>query len=110
MVSWTHSIFVRQSTGVADEPDLLAWHALHAIVEHPVLMTIRNADASSRKQACQPAFSAAPPAYLVPFLARQQRLGRDRRLVWDVILTAPAVSRHREDQINIGRIYVLTPR
>ncbi|GEM_PF-7097101 len=48
--------------------------------------------------------------YLVSFLARQHRLGRDQRLVWDVLLTAPATSRHWEYQTNIGRIYVLTPR
>ncbi|WP_292430986.1 hypothetical protein [Mesorhizobium sp.] len=65
-----------------------------------VLMTIRN----GRKQTCQPTFSAAPSAYLVPFLPRQHCLGRDRRLVRDVILAAPAGGRDPEDQINIGPI------
>ena len=37
---------------LADEPDLVARHALHAIVEHPVLMAIRKADTASRKEAC----------------------------------------------------------
>lgn len=54
--------------------------------------------------------SAAPPADLVPSLTRQHHLGRDRRLVRDVIFAAPAGGRDREDQINIGRIDVLPPR
>jgi hypothetical protein len=29
---------------LADEPDLVAGHALHTIIEHAVLMAIRNPD------------------------------------------------------------------
>jgi len=47
---------------LADEPDLLARHALHAIVEHPVLMALRNADTTSRKEACEPTSGAPTPA------------------------------------------------
>ena len=70
---------------LANEPDLVARHALHAIVEHPVLMAIRNADAASCKVACQPTSGAASPADLLPFLIGQHRIGRDRRPVRDVI-------------------------
>ena len=34
---------------LADEPDLVARHALHAVIEHPVLMAIRNADTAGRE-------------------------------------------------------------
>ena len=95
---------------LANEPDLVARHAWHAIVEHPVLMAIRNADAASCKGACQPTSGAASPADLLPFLIGQHRIGRDRRPVRDVILAAPARLRDGEDQGNIGRIDVLASR
>ena len=34
----------------ADEPDLVARHALHAIIEHTVLMTVRHAHAAGREE------------------------------------------------------------
>ena len=45
----------------ADEPDFVARHALHAIIKHAVLMTVRNANAAGRKETCQPALCAPPP-------------------------------------------------
>ena len=54
---------------LTDEPDLVAWHALHAIVEHPVLVAIGNANATRRKATCQATFGAAPPCYLLPCLS-----------------------------------------
>ena len=42
-------------------PDLIARHASHAMVEHPVLVAFRNADTAGREQACQPTSGAAPP-------------------------------------------------
>ena len=44
-----------------NEPDLVAGHALHAIVAHPVLVAVGHANTASRKQAGQPAFGATPP-------------------------------------------------
>jgi hypothetical protein len=66
-------------------------------------MAIRNADAASCQVACQPTSGAASPADLLPFLIGQHRIGRDRRPVRDVRLTAPARLRDGEDQGNIGR-------
>ena len=48
-------------SSLADEPDFVAWHALHAVIEHPVLVAIRNADTTSREEACQPTFGSAAP-------------------------------------------------
>jgi hypothetical protein len=45
---------------LADEPDLVARHALHTVVKHPVLMAIRNADMAGREETCQPTFGAPP--------------------------------------------------
>jgi len=50
----------------ANEPDLVARHALHAIIEHTVLMTLRNADAAGSKEARQPTFRASSPTDLLP--------------------------------------------
>lgn len=41
---------------LADEPDFVARHELHTIVEHPVLMAIRNPDTAGCEDTCQPAF------------------------------------------------------
>ena len=46
----------------SDEPDLVPRHALHAIIEHAVLMAIRNADTAGCEETCQPTFGAQPPA------------------------------------------------
>src|ERR1044071_5512447 len=95
---------------LADKPDLIARHALHAIVEHPVLMGVRNTDTASRKEACQPTSGAPSPADLLPSLTRQHGVGRDRRVIGDVILAAFAGLRDGKDQGDIGRIDVLASR
>ena len=46
---------------LADEPDLVARHALHAIIEHAALMTVRHADATGCEEAGQPTLCAPPP-------------------------------------------------
>jgi hypothetical protein len=51
----------------ADEPDFIAWHALHAIVEHAMLMAIGYADTAGRKETGQPTFGASPPTDLFHF-------------------------------------------
>jgi hypothetical protein len=63
---------------LTDEPDLVARHALHTIIEHPVLMAIGNADTAGREETCQPTFGAPPPADLLPFPSRQQSFSRER--------------------------------
>ena len=37
---------------LADEPDLVAGHALHTIIEHAVLMAIRNPDTAGCEETC----------------------------------------------------------
>ena len=55
-----HVVFLLASRpAFADEPDLVARHALHTIVEHAVFVAIRNADTASREETCQPTFGAA---------------------------------------------------
>ena len=44
---------------LADEPDLVARHALHTIIEHPMLMTVRNPNTAGREATAQPALG--PP-------------------------------------------------
>ena len=81
-----HIIFLlaRRST-FADEPDLVARHALHAIVAHAVLMAIGDTNSASREEACKLAFRAPPPTDLLPFCVSQRRFGGDGRLFWDVV-------------------------
>lgn len=95
---------------LADKPDLVTRHALHAVVEHPVLMTFRDADPASREEAGQPPLGAAPPANLPSSVVGQHRLSGHRWLVGHVVLAAPAGLGDREDQANIGRVDVLASR
>jgi hypothetical protein len=104
LVSSTHNIFARQSTESAYEPDLVARHALNTIIEHAVLVAIRDADTASREEACQPTFCPAPPADPLPFLFHQLRFSRDRRLIGDVVFAWLSSLRDGEDQCNVGGI------
>ena len=94
----------------ANEPDLLARHALHTIIEHPVLMAIGNADTAGREETCQPTFCAPPPADLLPFPSRQHRFSRERGLIRDVVFARLSCLGDGEDQGNVGGIDVLAPR
>jgi len=54
-----HIVFLLASRpAFADEPDLVARHALHTIIAHAMLMAIRNADTAGREETCQPTFGA----------------------------------------------------
>ena len=77
------------------------------IIEHPMLMAIRNPNTAGREEACQPTFSSPTPADLFPFPLGQHRLGSNRRLVRDVVFAAFSSFRDGEGQGNIGRIDVL---
>ena len=95
---------------LADEPDLVARHALHTIIEHPVLMTIGDADTAAREETCQPTLGAPPPADLLPFLSGQQSFSGERRLIRDMVFARLSSLRDGEDQGNVGGIDVLAPR
>jgi len=73
-------------------------------------MTIGHADTAGREKTCQPTFGAPPPTDPLPFPPIQQRFGSDRGLIRDVVLAGLAGFRDGEDQTNVGRINVLTPR
>lgn len=106
-----HIVFLLSSRPpLANEPDLLARHAQHAIIEHPVLMAIRNTDTAGREETGQPTFGTPPPADLLPFLIGQYRLGGDWGPVGDVVLAAPSGFRDGEDQRDVGWVDVLAPR
>ena len=106
-----HIVFLLAGrSAFADEPDLVARHALHSVIEHAVLMAIRHADTAGREETCQPAFRAPPPANLSPFSSSQQRFGSDRELIRDVVLAGPSRLRDGEDQSNVGEINVLASR
>jgi hypothetical protein len=94
----------------ADEPDLVAWHALHSVIEHAVLMAIGNADAAGREETCQPTFSAASPADPSPFSSSHQRFNSDRLSIRNVIFAGPPGLRDGEDQSNVGGIDILASR
>ena len=48
-----HIVFLfARRPAFADEPDLVARHALHTIVAHAVLVAIRYANTSSREETC----------------------------------------------------------
>ena len=94
----------------ADEPDFVARHALHTIIEHSVLMAIRNADTAGREETGQPTFCAAPPIDPLPFSSSQQRFGRDWGLIRDVVFAGLSGLRDGEDQGNVGGIDVLASR
>src|SRR4029077_8626670 len=94
----------------ADEPDFVARHALHAIIKHAVLVTVRNANQASCEAACQPALCAPPPIDPSPFLFRQRRFGGNRRLIREAVLARPSGLGVRKDQSDVGGIYILAPR
>src|SRR3978361_629933 len=73
-----HIVFLLASRpAFADEPDLVARHALHTIIAHAVLMAIRNADPAGREETCQPTFGAPPPVDPLPLRSGQQHFSSD---------------------------------
>src|SRR5271154_5881043 len=94
----------------ADEPNLVARHALHAVVVHAVLMAIRKADASGCKETCQPTFGASPPVDPSPFPFGQQGFSRDWKSIRHAIFALPSGLRDGEDQSDVGGIDVLASR
>ena len=79
-VGWKvgHTIFLlARRSALADMPDLFARHALHAIVEHAMLVAVRDADASGCEKAGQPTLRAAPPVDPTPSAVSQGRFGGD---------------------------------
>ena len=91
---------------LADEPDFFAWHALHTVIEHPVLMAVRNADTASRKETGQPTFGASPPSDPLPFPFDQQGFSRDRGLIRDMAFARLSCLRDGEHQGDVGGIDV----
>lgn len=84
-----HIVFLLSGRSpLADKPDLVARHALHTIIEHPMLMTVRNPNTASREATAQPALGAPSPADLSPFLSVQRCLGGNRRPVRNVVFAA----------------------
>jgi len=73
-------------------------------------MTICKADAAGRKEAGQRTLGASSPTDFSPPLVSQHRLGADRRLVGNMVLSALAGFGDREDQLNIGPVDGLAPR
>ena len=80
------------------------------MIEHAVLMAIRNADTACREETCQPAFGAPPPADLLPFRSGQRCFSGDWRLIRDVVFAGLSGLRGGEDQGNAGGIDVLAAR
>ena len=106
-----HIVFLLAGrSAFADEPDLVARHALHSVIEHAVLMAIRNADAAGREETCQPTFRAPPPADPSPFSSSHQRFSSDRLSIRNVVFAGPSGLRDGEDQSNVGRIDILASR
>ena len=86
---------------LVDEPDLIARHALHTVIEHPVLMALRNTDTAGREETCPPILGAPPPAEFLPFPLSQQRFRGDRRPTKVVVFAG---------QDNVGGIDILARR
>jgi len=106
-----HIVFLLSSRPLlADEPNFIARHALHTVIEHPVFVAIRNADAASREETCQPPFRAPAPADLLPFRSGQRRFSGDRGLIGDMVFAGLAGFRDGENQSNIGGIDILASR
>src|ERR1700760_663839 len=106
-----HIVFLLASRpAFADEPDLVARHALHSVIEHAMLMAIRDADTAGRKETGQSTFRASPPVDPSPFPSSQQGFSSDRKLIRDVVFAMPSGFRDRENQSNVGGINVLASR
>lgn len=95
---------------LTDKPDFLARHGLHAIIEHPVLVSICNPDAGCGEEAGQPSLGALPPAHFSPLFVSQHQFSGGRETVRDVVLAGPSTFRDGEDQGDVSRIDVLAPR
>jgi hypothetical protein len=106
-----HIIFLLPSRApFADEPDLVAGHALHTVVEHAVLVAIGDANTVRRKETSQSTFSASAPSDPLPFLFGQQLFCGDRGLIRDMIFPRLSLLRDGEDQGDVGGIDVLASR
>lgn len=106
-----HIVFLfARRPALTDEPDLVARHALHAIIKYAVLVAVRHADTAGREEACQPPLCAPPPVDLSPFLVGQQRFGRDRNLIRNVLFARPSGLGEGKDQSDVGGIDVLPAR
>jgi len=63
-----HIVFLlARRPAFADEPDLVAWHALHSVIKHAMLMAVSNTDAVGGEETRQPTFRTPPPADPLPF-------------------------------------------
>ena len=92
-VGWEvgHVVFLlARRPALADKPDLLAWHALHANIEHAVFVALGDADALGREEARRPTLRAASPVDPYPFVFSQGRFGGERRLIWNAVFTWPS--------------------
>lgn len=106
-----HIVFLfARRPAFADEPDLVARHALHPIIKHTVLMAVRNAHPAGREEACQTAFRSSPPADFLPFLAGQRSFSGDWGVFRDMVFAGLSYSCERKSQSNIGRVDVLSSR
>ena len=94
---------------LADEPHLLARHALYAIIEHSMFVAASDPNPAGGEAACQITFRAPAPGGLLPFFSGQHELRSDRKSVGDVVFSAVAGFRDGEGQSNIGRIDALAP-
>ncbi len=63
-----------------------------------------NADTAAREETCQPTFGAPPPVDLLPFRCGQQRFGRDRGLIENMLLARLSGLHDGKDQVNVGGV------
>ncbi len=102
--------FPARRPAFADEPDLVARHALHTIVAHAALMAIGDTNAASREETRQPAFRAPPPTDLLPFDTGQRRFSGDGRLFRDVVFAGLPRFRNVESQRDVCGVDILASR
>src|SRR5205823_1885140 len=106
-----HIVFLlARRPALANEPDFVARHALHAIIGHSVLVAVSDTNATGGKETCQTPLRAAPPVDPSPLLAGQGRFGGDRRLIRNAVFARSAGLGGRKDQSDVGGIDILAFR
>ena len=80
-----HVVFLLPSRPpLANEPDLVARDALHTVIEHPVLMAIRNTDTAGGEETRQATVKLDDPSFPAPIYATLSEVGGETgfQLIW----------------------------
>ena len=92
---------------LANEPDLFAWHVLHAFVADPLRRTVGDADANGGEAGFQRALRSLAPTERAPLRLGEHRFSAEGKDIGHMPLARPAASGDGKDQFNVARVDLL---